>query len=228
MLQLINKKKIYFYIFSFLILSTVTNQKFISNLKKFFLVQKISIEVNDDQVDKKILKKTNFVLEKNIFFLNEKEIIKNLDNLNFLETIKINKSYPATINIKAKVTQLLAITFLNQSKYFIGSNGKFISSKNITNKNELPIIFGKFEAIDYISLQQKIHKFGINNKIVKYYFHKNKRWDLYFENNNLVKLPSKNIDDALKIYKKFIQNNKSLYNIIIDLRIPNRMIVKYE
>ena len=97
---------------------------------------------------KKFLKKTNFVLE-NIFFLNEKEIIKNLDNLNFLETIKINKSYPATINIKAKVTQLLAITFLNQISILLGQM-ESLFFKNITNKNELPIIFGKFEAIDYI------------------------------------------------------------------------------
>ena len=126
------------------------------------------------------------------------------------------------------MTQLLAITFLNQSKYFIGSNGKFISSKNITNKNELPIIFGKFEAIDYISLQQKIHKFGINNKIVKYYFHKNKRWDLYFENNILIKLPNQNLNNAINIYKNFKKENDIEKNKTIDLRVKNRIIVNNE
>ena len=35
-------------------------------------------------------------------------------------------------------------------------------------------------------------------KIIKYYFHKNKRWDLYFKNNILIKLPNKNIDEAIK------------------------------
>ena len=33
-------------------------------------------------------------------------------------------------------------------------------------------------------------------KINKYYFHKNKRWDLYFENNILIQLPNKNISEA--------------------------------
>ena len=35
-----------------------------------------------------------------------------------------------------------------------------------------------------------------NSKISKYYFHKNKRWDLYFNNSILLKLPEKNIDNA--------------------------------
>ena len=39
------------------------------------------------------------------------------------------------------------------------------------------------------------------NEIIKYYFHKNKRWDLYFENNIIIKLPNKNISKAIKLYK---------------------------
>ena len=64
--------------------------------------------------------------------------------------------------------------------------------------------------------------------VVKYYYHKNKRWDLYFDNNILVKLPNKNINQAIKIYKEFLKLNNIESNSTIDLRISNRVVIKNE
>ena len=64
--------------------------------------------------------------------------------------------------------------------------------------------------------------------IIRYYYHKNKRWDLYYSNNVLIKLPNKNISNSLKLFKQFKEANSDLQNIIIDLRVPKRMIVKNE
>ena len=72
----------------------------------------------------------------------------------------------------------------------------------------------------------KSQKFQKN--ITKYYYHKNKRWDLYYSHNVLIKLPNKNISNSLKLFKQFKEANSDLQNIIIDLRVPKRMIVKYE
>ena len=60
-------------------------------------------------------------------------------------------------------------------------------------KKKLPIIFGKFEILNYIFFKRTFKKKINLNEITKYYFHKNKRWDLYFENNIIIKLPNKNI-----------------------------------
>ena len=65
-------------------------------------------------------------------------------------------------------------------------------------------------------------------KINKYFFHKNKRWDLFYENNILIQLPEKNIEKSLKIYNKFVSSNSIKPNSIIDLRISNRIIFKNE
>mgnify|MGYP000489364898 CR=1 FL=1 len=62
----------------------------------------------------------------------------------------------------------------------------------------------------------------------KYYSHKNNRWDLYFKNNILIKLPEKNYIIALKIYRQFAANNKIKPNTVLDLRISNRLTVKSE
>ena len=74
---------------------------------------------------------------------------------------------------------------------------------------------------------QALKKEGIDsNKITKYYFHKSKRWDLFFENNILVKLPTKKINETLRIYKTLIEKNKITPYSTIDLRIYNRAVIK--
>ena len=65
-----------------------------------------------------------------------------------------------------------------------------------------------------------------SNLISKYYFHKNKRWDLYLKDNIIIKLPSKNIENALDKYKNFKKLDKIKPNIILDLRISNRIVIK--
>ena len=66
------------------------------------------------------------------------------------------------------------------------------------------------------------------NEIIKYYFHKNKRWDLHFKNNIIIKLPRKNFTKALKLLKKFELSNIIPPGTIIDLRIQNRLILSNE
>ena len=67
-----------------------------------------------------------------------------------------------------------------------------------------------------------------HKNIKKYHFHKTKRWDLYLDKNIIIKLPEKNILNALKVYKKFKEKNDINSDKIIDLRISNRLIMKNE
>tara|TARA_A100001035_G_scaffold172314_1_gene136705 strand:+ start:661 stop:1350 length:690 start_codon:yes stop_codon:yes gene_type:complete len=225
--QLINKKKIYFYLLIFIVLSTILNYDFSNKLKENFSVKNIYIDLNSDDIREIILSKTNFLLDKNIFFINRSNLANELSNLNFLENIKVNKIYPSTIFINVKKTDLIAITYIDQKKYFLGTNGNFISSKEISIKKDLPIVFGKFKNSDFIKLRKTlIHNKIEYNSIAKYFFHKNKRWDLYLKKNIIIKLPSKNVDEAIKFYKKFAKKKQIKPGSIIDLRIPNRLIFK--
>ena len=112
MLQLINKKKIYFYIFSLLFLSTIFNHNLIINLKSTFKITDIKIDQTKKEIDEIILLNTSFLLGENIFFLKKKILLEKLNKLNFIESIKIEKKYPSTINIKTKLTNLMPITHL--------------------------------------------------------------------------------------------------------------------
>ena len=134
--QLINKKKkIYFYLFSFLLLSTAINQKVSNTIKEPFLVKKIIIKNLSQELEEKLLFKTNYLLNKNIFAINKNKISEELNNFNYLDKINIKKNYPSTIIIDAKKTKFLASTFINQKKYIVGENGKFILANDIDYKN---------------------------------------------------------------------------------------------
>ena len=225
MLQQKNNK-IYFYLFCFFILSTIMNQGLLLFFKNNFLLKKIEINTNSSLIKNQIRLNTEYMINNNIFFLDENKILKKLDNLNFLENIKIQKNYPATLKITANKTKLLAVTYLDQKKYFIGNNEKFISAMQLNNNYELPIIFGQFLISDFLKLRKTLSKNNIDqDEIIKYYFHKNKRWDLYFKNNIVIKLPNKSIIKAIKLYKNFIDNNEIKPNSIIDLRVNNRLIL---
>ena len=227
MLQLINKKKIYFYLFIFLLINSILNLNFNKNLKDKFSINSIIVNTKHKEVNEKVLLKLNFLSSQNIFFINKNNILSILENLNYLESFDVKKKFPSSIIVNAKKTELIAQTYSEKNKYFIGQNGKLIKEKEITNIVNLPTIFGKFEVEDFLYLKKIILLQKINHKnILKFYSHKNKRWDIYFNNNILLKLPSDNIINSLKLFNKLQKLNKVKPNMVVDLRIPNRVILK--
>ena len=227
MLQQINKKKIYFYIFSFLFLTTLINQNLFLKLNNNFLLKNIIVKSDTIEIENKIRLSFDYLININIFLINKKLIKKKIENLLYLENISVKKKYPSTIIINAKKTDLIAVTFLDQKKYYVGNNGKLILSKNISDNKKLPIIFGKFEVNNFIELNNKLEKNGLDiSKIIRYYYHKNKRWDLFFRNDIVIRLPNKELINALKLFQNFKKNNAIKPNTTIDLRIENRLILK--
>ena len=225
MLQSISKYKLYFYIISFLFISTMINYNVLNDFKKFFLISNIQIKTNFTRIDKKILTQINYLFDKNIFFIKKNHVLENLIDLNFLENIEIKKNYPSTILIKATKTNIIGMTYLNQKKYYVGLNGRFIYSENLSVEKKVPLIFGIFQISEYIELLSILKKQNINAELIsKFYFHKNKRWDLYFKDNAIIKLPNTKIEKAIENYKNLKKDMKP--NTIIDLRIANRIIIK--
>jgi len=223
---LINKKRIYFYIICLFLTTSITNQEILNNFKKLFLIKKININLDKPELNNKILLNLDYLIDKNILFLNKKNFLTKISSINYLENIKIEKNYPSTIIFSANKTKLLAFTFINQKKYYIGENNQFISAEDINISKNLPTIFGKFNISEFIDLQNELNNQNIDqSSILKYFYHKNKRWDLYYPNNKIIMLPNKNITKAITLYKKFETENKIGPDTIIDLRIENRLVL---
>ena len=158
MLQLKNKNKSFFYVFAFLFLTTITNHNYSNILSNFFLVKDVNIEINSYELRNILEKKTKFLIDENIFFLNRELILNKLKSLKFIENIEIHKKFPSTIRIQANKTDLIAITYIDQKKYFVGLNGNFIPEKAVYNNKKLPVIFGKFKINDYIQIKDLLKK----------------------------------------------------------------------
>ena len=210
-----------------MLINSILNLNFNKNLKDKFSINSIIVNTKHKEVNEKVFLKLNFLSSQNIFFINKNNILSILENLNYLESFDVKKKLPSSIIVNAKKTELIAQTYSEKKKYFIGQNGKLIKEKEITNIVNLPTIFGKFEVEDFLYLKKIILLQKINHKnILKFYSHKTKRWDIYFNNNILLKLPSDNIINSLKLFNKLQKLNKVKPNMVVDLRIPNRVILK--
>ena len=93
----INKKKIYFYLFILLFLSTTFNFSFVENIRKSKLLNKIDIEGLNKKEQEILKNELSMFLNKNIFFLDESEILKKLDAFKFFDKVYIQKILPSTI-----------------------------------------------------------------------------------------------------------------------------------
>ena len=226
MLQSINKYKIYFYLFLLIFLSSIFNFQILEKYKDKFRIKKVNINGLSYNEKKLLEKELNYLKNINIFKLDEEKILEKLYKFNFLEKIYVNKVMPSSINFNLAKTTILAKTLINGEKFYIGQNGKFINSYQLLEKNITTSVFGEFDIDQFLGLQEILKKSQIDkNKIEKYYYFKNKRWDLFFFNGLTLKLPSKNIEESIRIYKQLYEDDNLVNIKIVDLRVPDQIII---
>tara|TARA_Y100000590_G_scaffold197053_1_gene223801 strand:+ start:16 stop:708 length:693 start_codon:yes stop_codon:yes gene_type:complete len=224
--QLTDRKKNYLlYFFIFIFLSTTNNLSLLKNFELFSNIQNIKVEGLRDDLNLKIKKNLNFLLNENIFFLNKELLINELKKLNYIQSYKVSKNYPSTVVINIKQTDLLAITVNNNNKYIIGSNGKLIDHEIFNSNINLPNFFGKFSSKDFVFFINIIKQTNFNyNEITDIFFFQSGRWDIKTINDQTIKLPKENLKKAFIKAAKIIKNN-NLNHKLIDLRIPNQVIL---
>ena len=229
MLQQISKKKISCYFFFLVILTTLHNIQLVNFLKKYFEIKKVVILGVNPYEKSKIMNTLDINDYANLFFLKKNNIEDKIKTFKFIESYNIKKLYPSILQVSLTKTNILAIAFINGHKYFVGENGKFINFGEIKIKKKLPKIFGKFNIINFLDLQKILKDNGINIfNIDDFFFHKNGRWDLKFNDGVILMLPKKNIEIAIKNYKKILKLNNHSNNKKYDLRISNRVVISHE
>ena len=226
MLQSISKKRIYFYLLILLVLSSTFNFNIISKLKKLNLINNINI-VGLNNKETAILEKNLEIFKKrNIFFINKKEIDQRLNENSFLDNYTIIKILPSKLLVRVKKTEFVGSTIFEGEKYYIGKNGKLTNISLVENQFNLPQVFGNFQVNELLKLHKILNLHNIDiKKIQKYYYFKSNRWDIEYDNNTIVMLPSFNLEKSLKNYKSFIKSEKIRPGQIIDLRMKNKIIV---
>ena len=150
-------------------------------------------------------------------------------NIGHTFTINLNgitEIVPSTLNINLSKTLIIGKTLRNGEYFYIGKNGNFIKSNQLNETINIPSVFGEFRIEEYIDLQNILSENEVDlQNIEKYFYYKNKRWDLLFSNKLTLMLPSQNVAKSIKIYKKLLDSDNLINKKIIDLRITNQIIL---
>ena len=174
------KYKLFFYLFLFILLSSINNKYFLE--KNYSLLKINEIKINGlSKIEKaELYKEFKKLFLKNIFFVNQESFEEILNKNNLIEYFYVKKNYPNSIQVDIKKTKFLAITNFNKEKYFIGSNGKLIKYNNSQEyEKELPYVFGKIDYPNFIEFKIIIDKSNFKyENIDSFYYFQNKRWDI--------------------------------------------------
>jgi len=218
-------RKIIIYLFLFAILASVKNFKNI-NLQ-LFKIDLINISGLNDTENSNLYEKITDYKKKNIFFIDNLEISKNINSNNLVEKFWVFKEYPSTININLIKTNFLGITKINNIDYLIGSNGKLIKKRN-DQAIDLPFIFGSVDANDFLILKEILDKSNFNvSKIENFYYFNSNRWDIKTKKGLVIRLPSEINVNLLNTVNQIIEDENFKNIKTLDFRQTNQ-IITYE
>lgn len=218
-------RKIIIYLFLFAILASVNNFKYI-NLQ-LFKIDLINISGLNDMENSNLYEKIINYKKKNIFFIDNLEISKNINSNNLVEKFWVFKEYPSTININLIKTNFLGITKINNIDYLIGSNGKLIKKRN-DQVIDLPFIFGSVDANDFLILKEILDKSNFNvSKIENFYYFNSNRWDIKTKKGLVIRLPSEINVNLLNTVNQIIEDENFKNIKTLDFRQTNQ-IITYE
>ena len=218
-------RKIIIYLFLFAILASVNNFKYI-NLQ-LFKIDLINISGLNDTENSNLYEIITNYKKKNIFFIDNLEISKNINSNNLVEKFWVFKEYPSTININLIKTNFLGITKINNIDYLIGSNGKLIKKRN-DQVIDLPFIFGSVDASDFLILKEILDKSNFDaSKIENFYYFKSNRWDIKTKKGLVIRLPSEVNVNLLNTVNQIIEDENFKNIKTLDFRQTNQ-IITYE
>jgi cell division protein FtsQ len=218
-------RKIIIYLFLFVILASVNNFKYI-NLQ-LFKIDLINISGLNDTENSNLYEKITGYKKKNIFFIDNLEISKNINSNNLVEKFWVFKEYPSTININLIKTNFLGITKINNIDYLIGSNGKLIKKRN-DQVIDLPFIFGSIDVKNFLILKEILDKSNFDvSKIENFYYFKSNRWDIKTKKGLVIRLPSEINVNLLNTVNQIIEDENFKNIKTLDFRQTNQ-IITYE
>ena len=215
-------KKIFTYLFVFLIIGTLSNKNF--NKTNFIKINKIKVSGLDNKNNFELLNSLNYLKVSNLFFIDQHKIERIVKANNLVEKYSISKKYPSTLDIKINRAIFLAQFKKKNTHFFLGSNGKFIKDES-TTKN-LPYIFGDFKIQNFFELKNAIDETNFNYDEVKnLFFFKSGRWDIETKNGIVIKLPKERIKHSLQVFVDILSKNQLISINNVDLRQHNQIII---
>jgi len=188
------------------------------------------VNSSEDEILQIIEKKTNKV---NFAHLGSKvidDIRLEIEKINWVKQVFINRNISSNLDVRIIEYNPFAIWEKNNKRYIIDKEGIKIDVKNIDDFDYLVIVNGNKANLKVRSLFNIFSaKPEIGRNVYSASLVGDRRWNIRFHNNILVKLPEKNLDQAWKRLEKIYNDQDLMANIkVIDLRIENKTFLKID
>ena len=223
--QSIDKKnKIGIYLIFLIILSTTSNKNIKTNEDYSLTINNINVTGLPGDKNLQVAQQLNKLINGNIFFVDKSIINGIILQYNSVENYTVKKIYPKKIHVEIKPTRFIA-RIENDTSLIVGANGKIIDNGFVNE--DLPLLVGEFSSEKFLELKKIVENSEfrfINFKSI--IFHPSKTIDIETIEGILIKLPEKNLAEALRIAFKAIKNDTLKVNKIINLRILDRIITQ--
>ena len=217
------KKRLVIALFLIILLTTIdSKQSFV--ISKFNL-KTIIIENNLLLKDKDIKSLLIPFYNRNLIFLDNKEVKKALLQNSFIESFNIKKKYPNSLKIEIFEKKPIAILLNKKNKFYLSEKIELIEFKNLPNYQNLPYVLGN--KSDFKIFYNNLKKINFPLDLVnKYILYETNRWDLETKNNRVLKLPADNYIKSLENFLNIKSKNDFKKFELFDYRINNQLILK--
>ena len=181
--------------------------------------------LSKDNVNKIILPNMN----KSIFFISLKNLRQEILNLKWVNKLNLKIDYPSRLIIEIEEKIPSAIYSENKKNYYIDEYGKKIDLVLNLKDHSLMLIYGNDALIDASNLIKHIKLYD-KIKVVSAEYIGSRRWDLITKNNIRIKMPERDLNNALKNLNDIYLDIEKLKNNVVnyvDLRLPKKAIIMF-
>lgn len=206
-----------------ILFSTITSQKKFYTSK--FNLKEVQIENNSILKERDLKKLLIPLYDRNLIFLSYSEIEEALMQNDFIESFKVKKKYPQTLNIKIFEKKPIAIVFHKKKNFYLSEKIELIELFTEEKFIDLPYVIGDHKKFKILYKDLKMLNFPIY-LVKRFVLYEANRWDIETKNDEIIKLPSRNYKDSLKEYLDIRTKNEFSKYKIFDFRIQNQLILK--
>ena len=216
--------KLLILIFFLVLFSTYSPNNILENKSIIFPIKKIEIQNLRIIESKAIQIELDYLKDSSLLFIQNENLQAILEKNEFVKSFNLKKIYPNTIKIFIDEKIPVAIYFDKKKKFFLFEDGTLATYKNISNLNDLPLVYGQKIKFKSFFLNLKKTQFPLKNVKAFQYFGIG-RWDIVLKSNKTIKLPVKNYLKSLENFL-IIKNNKNFTKYeIFDYRISDQLIL---
>lgn len=153
-----------------------------------------------------------------------------LEKLEWVRKATVIRNLPDCIYIKISERKPIAIWKNKQKFYFIDEDGVLITDYDQSFYGKLPLFLGEGAALkakDLIKILDS--KKTLKENIKAFSRVRERRWNVFLNNNTLIKFSDQHLEEGLNLLEKLIQENKITDKTKeLDMRFKDRFFIKVD